>query len=215
MGGAAVTEMNARSSASTGAVQDLVFEVRGHTLPADYRHALRDAIAGALPWFQDEPAAAIHPLKSARGDDGRLLLAARTRLVLRVPVSRLAEAAKLTGQVLAIGDSGIACGAASGRPLLAHGTVYAHLVSGNIADESGFMAAMRAELEALGIRGEVICGRCQSIGEGSRRLQGFSVMAHGLAPEASLLLQARGTGSDMQLGCGIFVPHRSAAAVGG
>lgn len=215
MGGAAITEMNARLSPPGCAVQDLVFEVRGQTLPADYRHALRDAIAGALPWFQDEPATAIHPLKSARGDDGRLLLAARTRLVLRVPLSRRAEAAKLSGQVLEMGDTRITCGGATGRPLLAHGTVYAHLVSGNIDDESGFMTAMRAELEALGIRGEVICGRRQSIGEGTRRLQGFSVMAHGLAPDASLLLQARGTGSDMKLGCGIFVPHRSAAAVGG
>jgi CRISPR-associated protein Cas6 len=194
---------------------DLVFEIRGATLPVDYRHALRNAILRELPWLEDEPAAAIHPLKSARGDDGTLLLSARTRLVLRVPASRHADANKLSGTSLEVSASRITCGASTKRALLAHGTVYAHLVSGDIDDEPGFMAAMRVELESRGIRGEVICGRRQTIGEGDRQLRGFSVMAHGLAPEASLLLQARGTGRDMKLGCGIFVPHRSAAAVGG
>ena len=215
MGSAAASEMIPGSPATEGEVVDLLFEVCGATLPADYRHALRDAILHELPWLEDEPAAAIHPLKSARGDDGTLLLAARTRLVLRVPASRHADASELSGRALEMRTSRITCGQSTKRALLAHGTVYAHLVSGDIDDEPGFMAGMRAELETLGIRGEIICGRRQTIGEGDRRLRGFSVMAHGLAPEASLLLQSRGTGSDMKLGCGIFVPHRSAAPVGG
>ena len=207
--------MNPGNIAPEGEVMDLVFEILGGTLPADYRHALRDAILRELPWLDDEPAAAIHPLKSSRSDDGTLLLSARTRLVLRVPAARLADASKLSGKALEMRASRITCGQSTKRALLAHGTVYAHLVSGDIDDEPGFTAAMRCELESLGIRGEVICGRRQTIGEGDCRLRGFSVMAHGLAPEASLLLQAHGTGKDMKLGCGIFVPHRSAAAVGG
>ena len=212
MGSAAATEVNTHPSAH-GAVLDLAFEVRGAPLPVDHRHALRDAITCALPWFADETAVAIHPLKSARGDDGALLLSARSRLVLRIPTERHAAAAELGGWVLEMADAHVTVGTSTPRPLLGHGTVYAHLVSGDIDDELGFTAAMRGELETLGIRGEVICGRCQTIGAGSRLLRGFSVMVHGLAPEASLRLQARGTGCDMKLGCGIFVPHRSAAAV--
>ena len=212
MGSAAATEVNTDPSAH-GAVLDLAFEVRGPPLPVDHRHALRDAISRALPWFADETAVAIHPLKSARGDDGALLLSARSRLVLRLPTERHAAASELGGRVLEMDDARVTVGTSTPRRLLGHGTVYAHLVSGDIDDEIGFTAALRCELETLGIRGEVICGRRQTIGAGSRLLRGFSVMVHGLAPEASLRLQARGTGCDMKLGCGIFVPHRSAAAV--
>ena len=212
MGSAAATEVNTDPSAH-GAVLDLAFEVRGPPLPVDHRHALRDAISRALPWFADETAVAIHPLKSARGDDGALLLSARSRLVLRLPTERHTAASELGGRVLEMDDARVTVGTSTPRRLLGHGTVYAHLVSGDIDDELGFTAAMRCELETLGIRGEVICGRRQTIGAGSRLLRGFSVMVHGLAPDASLRLQARGTGGDMKLGCGIFVPHRSAAAV--
>ena len=213
MGSAAATEVSSHALARD-AVLDLAFEIRGSSLPVDHRHALRDAIMSTLACLEFEPAVAIHPLKSARGDDGALLLSARSRLVLRVPATLHAAVAELSGRVLEIDDVQIGVGASTQRPLLAHGTVYAHLVTGDIDDELGFTAAMRNELEMLGIRGEVICGRRQTIGAGDTLLRGFSVMVHGLAPEASLRLQARGTGCDLKLGCGIFVPHRSAAAVG-
>lgn len=193
---------------------DLAFAVSGRALPVDHRHALRDAVGSALSWFGEEAGVAIHPIKSARSDDGALLLSTRSRLVLRVPKERQAAARKLGGQVLELDSVEVTIGASTPRPLLGHGTVYAHLVTGDIDDEAGFTAMIRAELETLGIRGDVICGRRQSIGTGSRMLRGFSVMVHGLTPSASLLLQARGTGCDMKLGCGIFVPHRSAAAAG-
>ena len=213
MGGAATTEVTTHPY-THGAVMDLAFAVRGPSLPVDHRHALRGAIARALPWIEDEPSVAIHPLKSARGDDGALLLSARSRLVLRVPAGRRVAAAELCGLVLEMDDARVTIGSSTPRPLLGHSTVYAHIVTGDIDDEPGFTAAMQSELETLCIRGEVVCGRRQAIGTGDRLLRGFSVMVHGLVPEASLLLQTRGTGCDMKLGCGIFVPHRSAAAVG-
>jgi CRISPR-associated protein Cas6 len=43
---------------------------------------------------------------------------------------------------------------------------------------------------------------------------GFSLMLHALAPEDSLRMQAAGLGTARHLGCGIFVPHKSAGAVG-
>jgi hypothetical protein len=38
-------------------------------------------------------------------------------------------------------------------------------------------------------------------------------MLHALSPEQSLRLQQHGLGPQRLLGCGIFVPHKSAAAV--
>jgi hypothetical protein len=38
-------------------------------------------------------------------------------------------------------------------------------------------------------------------------------MLHELSPEHSLRMQAAGLGAQRKLGCGIFVPHKSAGAV--
>lgn len=210
MGDTATTEIETPTLASVACV-DLAFAVRGPALPADHRHALRDAVMSALTWFGHEPDVAIHPLKSARGDDGTLLLSSRARLVLRVPAERRDDTAKLGGRVLEMDDARITIGASTARALLGHGTLYAHLITGDIDDETGFVTLIRNHLTARAIRGEVICGRRQTIGAGKRMLRGFSLMVHGLTPEASLQLQARGIGDDMKLGCGVFVPHRSAA----
>jgi hypothetical protein len=45
-------------------------------------------------------------------------------------------------------------------------------------------------------------------------IAGFSLMLHGLSVADSLRVQRAGIGPHRLLGCGIFVPHRSAAAVG-
>jgi len=47
-----------------------------------------------------------------------------------------------------------------------------------------------------------------------RVLDTFSLMLHALPEEQSLRLQRCGLGPHRLLGCGIFVPHKSAAAVG-
>lgn len=213
MGIAAATEVSPQAAARN-AVCDMAFGVLGNPLPPAYRCALRDAITEELGWFAGEAAAAIHPLRATPVVGGALLLSARSRLILRIPANRGAQTAELSGRVLQVGSARVRVGLATSRPLLAHGTVYAHLVTGDVDDEAGFTASIRRELEALGIRAEVICGRRQALDAGDALLRGFGVMVHGLSSEASVRLQERGIGRDMQLGCGIFVPHRSAAAVG-
>jgi hypothetical protein len=43
---------------------------------------------------------------------------------------------------------------------------------------------------------------------------GFSLMLDALSPDHSLRMLEAGLGRHRRLGCGLFVPHRSAAAVG-
>jgi hypothetical protein len=45
-------------------------------------------------------------------------------------------------------------------------------------------------------------------------LQGFSLMLDGLSAAHALRLLETGMGPHRLLGCGVFVPHKSAAAVG-
>ena len=42
-----------------------------------------------------------------------------------------------------------------------------------------------------------------------------TLVLHGLSTADSLLAQQRGVGLLRKLGCGVFVPHKSIAAVGG
>ena len=48
----------------------------------------------------------------------------------------------------------------------------------------------------------------------TERLHGYSLMLDGLSAEGALRLLDAGLGPHRRLGCGLFVPHKSAAAVG-
>ena len=69
-------------------------------------------------------------------------------------------------------------------------------------------------LAGLALDCETIVGRRGEIAVGDQRLAGFSLMLHGLSAEQSLTAQAHGIGLHRKLGCGVFVPHKSVAAVG-
>jgi CRISPR-associated protein Cas6 len=98
------------------------------------------------------------------------------------------------------------------RELLPWSTLYAHVVASDDDDEAAFLRWVETELAALGVAGRAICGRAQMLEDGA--LRGFSLMLDGLAASAAARLLDHGVGRHRRLGCGLFVPHRSAAAVG-
>jgi CRISPR-associated protein Cas6 len=193
---------------------DVVFAVGGAALPGDYSFGLVRAIARHLPWFDGDSDAGVHPLRGARTDYGAILLPRRAKLVLRVTRPRTADALALIGRRLEIGSGRLEVGVAAVRELRPHAALYAHLVANGCGDEEAFLASVGARLAALAARGTPVCGRRHSLRAGEREIVGFSLMLHDLSPEHSLLLQRIGLGGERKLGCGIFVPHRLAAAVG-
>lgn len=190
---------------------DLAFALQGRTLPADHRTRLAAAVQALLPWLADTPGAGIHRLKLAQGSR-QTLLSPRTRLVLRVPRGRAAEARTLEGRMLDLGGHALRVGSAQLRELLPWGTLYAPLVASDDGEEQGFLRHVDAELHALGIQARAISGRPQWLEDGT--LQGYSLMVDGLSAGAALRLLELGLGAHRLQGCGLFVPHRSAAAVG-
>ncbi|HET9821415.1 MAG TPA: type I-MYXAN CRISPR-associated protein Cas6/Cmx6 [Burkholderiaceae bacterium] len=203
--------------ASDGAVAasvDVAFPLRGASLPREHRCALAESLRGLLPWLDEaRPRAALHRLNVTGGDATRVLLSQRTRLVLRVPRARADDAAAaLAGQRLDVAGHPLVLGAAQVRELLPWGTLYAHLVVTGDADELAFQRALEVELEALGVRCRIICGRLQP-GHGGGPA-GYSVMLDGLSAADALRVQEAGLGRHREWGCGVFVPHKSAAAVG-
>jgi CRISPR-associated protein Cas6 len=195
----------------TSTMVDVGFAVVGRQLPRQHRRALADALLDALPWLGDEPDAGVHPINLATGGGGTAWLSGRSRLMLRLPRSRVDALAALTGATLHLGDDPlVVAGAPQPRELLPHRTLYAHLVAAASDDEAAFLAAAEAELAALGIAGRAICGRRQPLADGC----GFSLMVDRLAPDDALRLLERGLGAHRFWGCGLFNAHRSAAAVG-
>lgn len=196
------------------AMVDIAFALEGDVLPRDHRRALAAALALLLPWLEEPQArAGVHRLNVAAGGGGaQALLSRRTRLVLRVPRERADEVVQLAGARLEISGHELRLGGARVRELLPWGTLYAHFVATDLADEAAFLSSVEAELDALGVSCRAICGRAQQADAG--RLHGYSVMLDGLSAADALRMQELGLGAHRELGCGVFVPHKSASAVG-
>lgn len=190
---------------------DIAFEItRGEALAPDHRRSLAAAVGALLPWLGSERGAGVHRLNLAAGD--QTLLSRRTRLTLRVPRARAAEAEALAGSVLELHPGALHLGRPQRRELLPHGTLYAHLVAAADTDEDGFLQSVDAELAALGVPCRAICGRRGMLDSGAVR--GYSLMLDGLDRAQSRRVLDAGLGPHRLLGCGLFVPHKSAAAVG-
>jgi CRISPR-associated protein Cas6 len=197
---------------------DAVFPLEGRSLPRDHRLALADALEAAAPMLRGLPGAGLHPVNVVHGGGEPALLSQRARLVLRVPREQAQALHALEGRELDIAGHRVRLGALHLRDLLPHNTLYAHFVAadavGDEADEADFLDAVNAELDALGASCRRICGRRQRIRGDGGWLVGFSLMLHGLAAGDSLRVLEAGVGPHRRLGAGLFVPHRSAAAVG-
>jgi CRISPR-associated protein Cas6 len=145
---------------------------------------------------------------------GRLAVNRRSRLMLRLPATRVRDALALCGAAIQIEDAALAVGRAMTRALIPHGTLYAHRVAAVEDDELAFMKAVASGMEQLAIRGDFICGKRSSVRSDAGEVAGFSLMLTGLRPAESVRVQTAGLGPHRKLGFGIFVPHRSTAAVG-
>lgn len=191
---------------------DVAFGVRGTAVPRHHRALLAAALEQALPWFARDERCGVHRLNLAHGANGDDLVSPRTRLVLRVPRGQAGAALALSEHALELAGDTLTVGAGHMRELLPHGTLYAHFVATDLADEAAFLAAAESELARLQVRGRAICGRWQELE--AHALVGCSLMVDRLGRSDAVRLLESGLGRHRRLGCGLFVPHKSSAAVG-
>lgn len=192
---------------------DLVFPLTGRAFLRDHSLALQQSLTRVLPWLEEEAQAGIHAIKLAHGGT-EAMLSARSRLLLRLPRARASAAGVLAGQTLAVAGHPVQLGQPHVRELLPHATLYAHAVAAPGDDEAEFMRQMAEELQALGVRSHTVCGKRQQRQAEDGPLTAFSLMLHGLALADARRVLESGLGPRRLLGCGLFVPHKSAAAVG-
>jgi CRISPR-associated protein Cas6 len=200
-------------------VVDAVFAIECRSLPVDHAYALSQAVQAALPWFGDEPQAGLHTIHGAasgagwqrpEGDDAQLQLSRRTRLVLRLPAHRLADAAALSGRTLDVAGSRMRVGRLSARPLLRIASLFSRsVIFAGAADESAFLAVATEALRVLGVEvSTMLCGRDVTLATPGRTYRARSLMLTVATPAQSLALQSQGLGEARKLGCGVFIPHK-------
>jgi len=197
---------------TASAMLDLAFDVEGRTLARDHRRALAAALQRALPWLTHTPDAGVHGVKLPPGDEEVAHLSHRTRLMLRLRREHASIAESLDGATLELDGLPLRLRHPRRRELLPLATQYAHLVAFAADDELAFLRWVDEQLGALGVRARVVCGRRRVVERGT--LAGYSLMLDGLAAADALRVQEQGLGAHRQLGCGVFVPHKSSAAVG-
>jgi len=207
-------------------VQDLSFKFSCAQLPVDHAWLLGDAIQKNLPWIDQEPGVAIHSIHGAASGNGwsrpaesagdDLQLSKRTRLYVRLPKHRISDAQKLNGTALTLGEYQIIIGESQPRKLVPSATLFSRSVcSTNIEDEDIFTDEVVDTLKRQGIQiTRLLFGLAHTIHKPNGDLKARSVLLADLEFSDSIKLQQNGLGSEQLMGCGIFLPHKSLAAVG-
>ncbi|CAK0761382.1 Type I-MYXAN CRISPR-associated protein Cas6/Cmx6 [Gammaproteobacteria bacterium] len=203
---------------------DLAFTITCRSLPVDHAWALSQAIQERLSWWHTEPHVGLHLIHG--GDSGNgwqrpekgsdmIYLTKRTRLTLRLPRSRLADArSALVGQTLTIANSSLITGEALERRLVYQPALYArHVVVSNVTDdESVFLADAARELQAMAVRfKKMLAGKLNVLMTPKGPCVTRSLLVADLRPEDAIELQRRGLGPRRILGCGLFIPHKALA----
>ncbi len=205
---------------------DLAFKIRCPELPLRHARALRRALVGALPWFETEPGAGLHLIHVAGsqngwlrpdGDDDRLCLSKRTKLILRIPETRVAAANRLCGMELTVGTDMMAVGKSKTQRLYPHSTLLArYLVAPGHRDESEFEDYVVTCMEEMDIRvRRLLCGKSTFAHLENEEASARSVLLADLSARDSIRLQTSGIGPGRTFGCGIFIPHKSLDPVDG
>lgn len=207
-------------------VIDLSFKVSCKQIKLDHAWALTDAINELLPWFNDEPQSAIHHIyipQSGNGwersdafNDEIIQLSRRTRLKIRIPITRIDEVNALTGQTISIDGNDMTFGQSEQHLLSTITTIVARHVHVPDTDESedAFLNEINRQIKAMGINvRKMLCGKSRQLKTSNGLIKTRSLMIADISPEESITLQENGVGDYYSYGCGIFIPQKGITAV--
>lgn len=208
-------------------VVDVSFQIECKQIALDHAHDLSQALLEYLPWLMQEKESGVHLIHGAstgngwvrpgEADDSDFIyLSRRSRMQLRLPRERLAEAGVLLGKTLNVGGYPVHIGDYQIRPLSALGTLFSrHVLVEAGEDEDRFMQRIAAEMNAMDIKvKKMLCGIGHAFNSPKGKLPTLSIMVADLDPESSVTLQRRGVGRGREMGFGIFIPHKSIKPVG-
>ncbi|WP_020558048.1 type I-MYXAN CRISPR-associated protein Cas6/Cmx6 [Thiofilum flexile] len=206
-------------------VVDLGFTMQCKQLPIDHAWALQTALLTILPWLAEEPLARIHSIHVAESSNGWmrpdhhqeqvLIPSHRTKLYLRLPNTRLAQAQQLTGQTLLLDSYTLTLGAAKVRHLQHQAVVFARYIAclPNETEEQLLqrMADEIQQLTGVNIK-KMLCGKSHYLYHPQHPLLTRQLMLADLDHATSIKLQQYGLGTERLMGCGILLPHKGIQA---
>ncbi len=204
-------------------VVDVHYRIDCKQIPTRHAWELSQALYQALPWLKDEAEAGINPIHGAtsgngweRPPDGELIhLSKRTRMQLRVPISRVEEAGELVGKTLDVAGYSVTVGKMITKQIDPFSTIFARYIAVlNAEDEDAFLQWIVAALNLRGLSArKLLCGMTHKIEANGDVIETRSLMIADLDKVTSIALQEVGIGPHRHLGCGVFVPHKGIKAV--
>ncbi len=206
-------------------VVDLLFKIECKSLPLDHGFVLSEQILRHIPWIQDEPHAAIHQIHVAESANGWmrpensetevLYVSRRTKMIIRLPSTRLEDIKELSGKTLDIDGHALKVGGFTTRKLSRLTTIFArYMDTQGIEDENQFLQNMHQQLLDKNIKvKKMLSGKLASHKTDQGVLMTRKLMVSDLDVTESILLQEQGLGDKQLLGMGVFMPHKGIDAV--
>lgn len=189
------------------ALVEVSFRLTGSSLPFDHGYALYGALSRIVPDLHGMARLALTWVRGQRVGDGSMLLPPDARLRLRVEPDKIATLLPFAGKALMVGGTHrVRIGVPEIRPLSAASVLQARFVTIKKfdGDPEAFGAAVRRQLDALGVRGRVQVGARRAVRIAGVRIVGFGVTIFDLSDEESMKVLEAGVGGRRRMGCGVF-----------
>jgi CRISPR-associated protein Cas6 len=171
---------------------DLVFHLRGSTIPVDHGYALYAALNRLMPALHGAQAIGVQPIRGTYSGNGLLHLTTFSELVLRLPDDQVRPYLSLAGKRLEVDGHHPQVGVPNTRMLQPAVNLRARLVTIKGFLEPGpFLDAAKRQLQSLGVVGELLLGERRTFRVKEKQVVGFEVTVTGMTVEQSLTLQER------------------------
>jgi len=186
---------------------DLAFRLTGTRIPVDHGYALYASVSRVLPGIHADANVGIHPVRGRYMGGDTLQLSGLSRLILRLPDSRIPSVLKLAGKTLEVGGYRLGIGVPEIRPLRSVSALRSRVVTiKGFMQDADFLAAAERQRVSLGVKGALRLGERRTVRVKDKQVVGFAVFVDELDAESSIRLQERGLGGRRHMGCGVFVP---------
>jgi len=202
-------------------VFDVMFSMKCKSLPIDHAWTLSEQIQQYFPWIADETNAGIHQIHVAESNNGwirpeeenaLLFPSRRTKLIIRIPSNKFSELETLSGKTLEIEGHHINVGKYKKRSLGNAGVIFSRYMQINPQlSEDDFLMQVAEEIKTktnTTVK-KMLCGRRNKLKTPDGIIDTIHLMIADLDDETSMTLQQEGLGLGRELGCGLFLPHKS------
>ena len=204
-------------------VIDIVYSIKCKTLPLNHAWSLSREIIKHLPWISHHKYAGIHQIHVAESNNGwmrpeddeegaLLYPSRRTKMTLRIPITEYQSAEKLEGKTLDISGHSLTILKAKKKEFTNAGVIFArYVLCEDNEDENTFLEGIAEEiLHKTNFKvKKMLCGKSHIVFTPEGNLRTKHLMIADLDSDTSIKIQQLGLGNYRELGCGLFLPHKS------